>query len=251
MDPIEGLDAGREALRRFLAGDDDVALMRQKVTRIVIDTIPGCDLASITMDVGGKPVTSTATDEAALGLDRIQYRIGDGPCLTAMRHRGLEATSVGTEQRWPEFVQAAVEAGVTAMVSTALVDHERSLGALNLYSRSSNAFTEEAISLAALFADQLGVAAVRASVLTERADLAFHLQRALESRATIEQAKGILVANERCTPDEAFEILRRASQRENRKLRSVAEDLVRRYAASAPPRATTASAGAQSASSSL
>jgi hypothetical protein len=52
------------------------------------------------------------------------------------------------------------------------------------------------------------------------------LREALRSRAVIEQAKGILIATAGCTPDEAFALLVRQSQHENRKLREVAGELV-------------------------
>lgn len=56
-----------------------------------------------------------------------------------------------------------------------------------------------------------------------------NLRRALESRAVIEQAKGILISQSRCSEDEAFELLRKASQRSNRKLHDIAVELVTRH----------------------
>ena len=67
-----------------------------------------------------------------------------------------------------------------------------------------------------------------ARLLDEASQLAHNLTLALESRGDIEQAKGILMAREHCTPDEAFDILRRASQRQNQKLREVARELIAR-----------------------
>ena len=100
-----------------------------------------------------------------------------------------------------------------------------------MYSCSPEMFGERAVETATLFGDQLGVAAARATYLYEQHELAGHLQRALESREVIDLAKGILMAAERCSPDAAFDILRRASQRENRKLHDIARDLVDKYAA--------------------
>jgi AmiR/NasT family two-component response regulator len=67
-----------------------------------------------------------------------------------------------------------------------------------------------------------------AELYTSARQLATHLAAALESRGVIEQAKGILMATQGCGPDEAFDILRRASQRQNRKLRLIAENIVSR-----------------------
>jgi len=229
MDSLPGIDAGREALRRFLAGEDDINTMRTKLCALATDAIAGCDSTSITMLERGEPRTPAASDEISLLLDEVQYRTGDGPCLAAIRHRGAEVTSVGSEQRWPDFIVAARQRGVTAVLSTPLCADEHVLGALNMYSRSVDTFDEAAITDAALFADQLGVAVARATYLHEQHALASHLQRALETRAVIDQAKGILMAQERCSPDEAFDILRRASQRENRKLHAIALELVNKY----------------------
>lgn len=91
--PQAGLDAGREALRRFLAGDDDLAAMQTKIALIATETVPGCDMASITMLRDQKPTTPAFTAKSALLLDEVQYSLGDGPCLAAIRHRGAEHVS--------------------------------------------------------------------------------------------------------------------------------------------------------------
>jgi hypothetical protein len=52
------------------------------------------------------------------------------------------------------------------------------------------------------------------------------LRRAMEHRAVIEQAKGIIMASTGRTPDEAFELLRQQSQHSNMKLRDIAADIV-------------------------
>ena len=86
----------------------------------------------------------------------------------------------------------------------------------------------DAVAVAQRFGDQLGLAAANVRVMASAAELARQLQVAMESRATIEQAKGIIMAANRCSPDAAFDILRRASQNRNRKLRDIASDIVER-----------------------
>lgn len=100
---------------------------------------------------------------------------------------------------------------------------------MNLYSRISAGYDDDARALACRFADQVGVAAANATVYAESYELSRQLPEALASRAVIEQAKGILMAAERCTPEEAFDILRHASQNQNRKLRAIASEIVQRY----------------------
>lgn len=226
--PHAGLEQGREALRRFLVGDDDLNAMLTKIAVIATEAIPGCHLASITMLRRGAPRTPVFTDKVALNLDETQYRLGDGPCLAAIRHRGVEQVETTSDTRWPTFAATAAEAGVLACLSIPLADDQAVLGALNLYSRTSGTFDERALEVACLFADQLGVAAANAMAYVEAYELSQQLQQAMESRAVIEQAKGILMAAQGCDADEAFHILVRASQNQNRKLRAIATEIVAR-----------------------
>jgi transcriptional regulator with GAF, ATPase, and Fis domain len=228
---MAGLDAGREALRRFLAGEDDLTGMHTKIALIATETVPGCDLASISMLRGGKAVTPAFTSKTALLLDEVQYKSGDGPCLAAIRHRGLEHVSTTSDDRWPAFVSAASKHGVRATMSVPLGNHEMVVGALNLYSETERVFDAEARQVACRFADQLGVAVASATRYAESFQLAQQLQQAMESRAVIEQAKGILMAVQRCSADAAFNILVRASQNQNRKLRAIAMEIVERHTA--------------------
>lgn len=227
--PQTGLDAGREALRRFLAGEDDLTAMHTKIALIATETVPGCDMASITMLRGGKPATPAFTDKTALLLDETQYQLGDGPCLSAIRHRGVEHVSSKSDDRWPAFVSAASDHGVLATMSVPLGNDEAVMGALNLYSETATEYDSAARDVACGFADQLGVAVATATLYMESYELSRQLQQAMESRAVIEQAKGILMAAQRCTPDAAFNILVRASQNQNRKLRAIAAEIVDRF----------------------
>lgn len=225
--PEAGLDEGREALRRFLVGMDDLSSMLTKVALIATETIPGADAASITMVVRGRPKTAVFTDKIALQLDEAQYRLGDGPCLSAIRQQGVEHVANATDHRWPTFRSDALDRGVRAVMSTPLIDRDVVKGALNLYSETG--YDDDARRVACLFADQLGVAAANAALYVEGSLMVGQLEEALESRAVIDQAKGILIGAEHCDAETAFDMLKRASQNQNRKLRDIASDIVRRY----------------------
>ena len=205
--------------------------MHTKMVLIAIETLPACDLASITLvRSDGTPATPAFSHKTALVLDETQYAIGDGPCLSAIRHRGVEHISTASETRWPAFTEAAVERGVLATLSVPLGNEEAVVGGLNLYSETTAEYDDASRELACAFADQLGVAAATVTLYAEGYEMAHHLQQAMQSRAVIEQAKGILMAAERCGPDAAFEMLVRASQNQHRKLRAIATDIVERYA---------------------
>ncbi|MEN3314411.1 MAG: hypothetical protein V7605_645 [Acidimicrobiaceae bacterium] len=224
-----GLDAGREALRRFLTGQDDLASMQTKITLLATEAVPTCDIASITMLRAGEPVTAASSDRTAKFLDETQYELGEGPCLSAIRHRGAEHVRTRSDDRWPAFSATASDRGVLSVLSVPLGNAETVMGALNLYSETNSEFDSTAREVASGFADQLGVAAASMTLYVEGFELSHQLQQAMESRAAIEQAKGILMAAEQCGPDTAFAILVRASQSQNRKLRDIATEIVEGY----------------------
>jgi GAF domain-containing protein len=131
------------------------------------------------------------------------------------------------EPRWPRYVPAALEAGVRSSLSVGLPIHESVTGALNMYAGKPDAFDDDARVIAQTFAGYAAVALANAHLYDATATLAQQMQTAMESRAVIEQAKGIVMAERHCTPDEAFALLSQISQDSNRKLREVASALVK------------------------
>ena len=125
-------------------------------------------------------------------------------------------------------------------MSLPLVAHDQGLGALNLYSRTAGAFSDDDEQLGLVLAEQASVAVANAEVYWRTKELTDELEQALQSRDVIGQAKGILMAREGFNADQAFDVLRRASQRSNLKLREVAEEIVqsteRRRASNEDPR---------------
>jgi GAF domain-containing protein len=129
---------------------------------------------------------------------------------------------------WPKFGRVADEHGVRAVLAVPLtVVGDGSVGGLNLYGTGAP-FDDGDHRLAEAFAAQASVVVSNAIAYWRAFEQTRSLTAAMESRAVIEQAKGILMSAQRCTPDEAFDLLRRASQRENRKLRELATEIVQR-----------------------
>jgi GAF domain-containing protein len=142
----------------------------------------------------------------------------------------LSLPDMRTERRWPDYAERALEAGVDSSLSIGLMLHEAVTGALNIYAGEPEAFDDDAIILAQTFAAYATVALANAHLYDTQATLAQQMQAAMESRAIIEQAKGIIMGDRRCTADEAFAVLTKLSQDTNRKLRDVAGLLVARAA---------------------
>jgi GAF domain-containing protein len=176
------------------------------------------------------PRTAAATSDAARRVDSSQYEADSGgPCLDAYRRQQvLRIDSTSSDQRWPEFAAAAAEAGIRSTLSLPLVVAGDGLGALNIYCLEENGFSEADEALAMTFASYASVALANARVYWRTQRLADQLQEALSTRGMIEQAKGIIIAEQGCSADEAFQLLVNASQRSHVKLHDLATDLVGR-----------------------
>lgn len=185
--------------------------------------------------VEGRPVIIASTDEVAAELDRVQDAVAEGPGLDAIAvGEPVEVTDVGAVRKWQAWRSRALAHGVRKSLSQPLISQDGILGALNMYSVSTVPFTAEDREAAASFGEHAAGALTVAIRLAALAELTRHLETALQSRAVIDQAKGILMAQERCTADRAFDILRKASQTRNVKLRDVAAAVVARVTEEAP-----------------
>ncbi len=222
-------------MARSLLAEEDVQKTLQRIVELAVETIGGCDHAGVTILHGGTFSTPAFTDAVPVAVDAIQYETGEGPCVDAIRdHEVFRTGDLGHEARWPAFsARAQRETGVTSMMGFRLFIAGDTLGALNLFSKAPDAFDDAASAAGSVFAAHAAIA-LSTALHDEQ------MNQALESRDIIGQAKGILMAKEGVTADEAFDMLRRASQRLNLKLRKVAEDITRtgvtpRSAPSSPP----------------
>jgi GAF domain-containing protein len=184
------------------------------------------------MLVEGRPRTAVFTDDTALQIDAAQYETGIGPCLDAFRYRQVyRIDDMEKDDQWPPFSEAAAARGIQSSLSLPLLARHDGVGALNLYSRSRAAFSDDDVEIGQQFASQAAIVLANAHAYWDARQLGEDMAAAMKSRAIIEQAKGILMSAQRCSADEAFEILVRASQRENRKLREIAAEIVARTVA--------------------
>jgi GAF domain-containing protein len=183
--------------------------------------------ASVTLLRGSAAYTAVFTGQAALSLDETQYEEGHGPCLdAAAAGETLLIQDMATEIRWPVFTKAALAAGMGSSLSLALPLQEGVTGALNLYSRAPAHFPPELVELGSTFAAYAAVAVGNAHLYDDAATEARHMRAAMEHRAVVEQAKGIIMGERRCSPQSAFAVLRELSNTTNRKLHEVARALV-------------------------
>ncbi|HEY0403402.1 MAG TPA: GAF and ANTAR domain-containing protein [Blastococcus sp.] len=207
------------------------------VTTIAVRGIPGAGASSITLLRGDKAFTAAHSGEMALAADELQYEHGYGPCMDAGRGGVLlRVDDMRTEKRWPDYVaHVLTTTPVLSSLSVPLPYQGSSIGALNNYSTKPGAFASpESVRAGTDVAEVIAVAVANADAHAQLFDEARNMRLAMESRATIEQAKGVLMAQRHIDAEQAFEILREASQRYNRKLRDIAFGIVESTAVNRP-----------------
>ena len=224
------------AVRAFVAGREPLGDTLQLVAETAVRALRA-DMAGLTLLYpDGRAHTAVWTAPGAIQIDQAQYDADGGPCLEAFRTQAQRRVSdIASDDRWPAFVAVAAQHGVQSSLSTPLVIGGEGIGALNLYSTEVDHFTEDDEEHAGLFAGEAAVTLANAQAYWEQASLAENLTLAMESRAVIEQAKGVIMATAGVDPDEAFDILRQQSQAENRKLRDLAAEIVARQKRTDPP----------------
>jgi GAF domain-containing protein len=235
MAPQEPLARSLSALSRFFVGEGTLQETLQRVAGYATEAVPAAAMTGITMLVEGRARTAVFTDPTAPEIDSAQYETGIGPCLDSFRHRKVFRIDDTTEDdQWPPFSEAAAAYGIRSTMSIPMVANHEGIGAMNFYSRIPKGFSDDDVEAAGHFGAQAAIVLANAQAYWDAHQLSQNLATAMQSRAVIEQAKGILMGAQRCTADEAFQILVRASQRENRMLREIAEGLVGRVQEAGP-----------------
>jgi transcriptional regulator with GAF, ATPase, and Fis domain len=218
-------------LARIKLSETDLDGVLGTIAELAKRTVPGAAEVSVTLVQGRKARTAAYTGDLALRLDKTQYELDEGPCLDAAATAGSMVLSrIVAEDRWPRWTPRARERGAASSMSIGLPVQETVTGALNIYATEADAFDATAVVLAQSFAGYAAVALANAHLYTTTTTLAEQMRAAMEHRAVIEQAKGIIMGERRCTSGEAFRILSEISQDTNRKLRDVAAALVARAA---------------------
>jgi transcriptional regulator with GAF, ATPase, and Fis domain len=207
----------------YIHASDEFDESLGRITATAQQTVGGCEAASISLIANDRPVTFGATDAIAFVGDRIQYDEGEGPCMdAALQETWVSTPDLSADPRWPRSAaRLSEQLGVRSMLSCRLAldaSPHRTLGGLNLYATSPRAFTAKDQMLAILLSS-LGAVVVDAVRQQEQ------LRAAIASRQVIGEAIGILRVQSNLTSMQAFEMLSRASQRTNVKLRELAKQI--------------------------
>jgi len=217
----ESWSAVENLVRLFRLRSTDEPALVSAVCGEAVRLVEPAQHAGVILAVGRRHLEVIATTSPIpQQLDELQQQEGAGPCLAAARSQEvIRIEDVRNDRRWPPFATQATAAGVGSMLCLPLHIDRSTFGTLSLYADTPRAFKDVTESVAR-------VLAVLAAITLSESRGKANLERALESRDLIGQAKGIIMHAHRLTADEAFALLVRRSQETNTKLVDVAEAVV-------------------------
>jgi GAF domain-containing protein len=220
----------RQALReldelRYAAGNLDDALRRIVDATHQLFAVDGAGLMLIDPDQLLRNVADS--DRRVDDLEELQIDHGEGPCIDAFDDKELvHAADLGAEKRWPKFSPAAVDRGLRAVLASPIPYNQMAIGVVTVFSTKVHPWSPEGELALIAFTDLAALTIANTMQSEQRGELAEQLQRALDARVVIEQAKGALVAQEGLSEREAFERMRRQARRQRRRVVEVAAEVM-------------------------
>ena len=220
MTTREGSASYFAELSRDLLGAPQEEPTTDAVVRRALEVVRPSQHASVTMRRHSVTQTIAATSDLATDCDRLQYELGEGPCVdAALEQEPFVAADLRSDRRWPTWGPRVADLGVHSVLSVQLSTPSEVLGALNLYAERRQAFDRDDVDAALIYTTHAANALGTARLVTG-------LQTAMESRHLIGVAQGILMRTYDVDLDRSFELLRRYSNHTNTKLREVARHVV-------------------------
>jgi hypothetical protein len=197
----------------------------EELVQATLEQVPAASTVSVTALRAGRFSTAATTDDVALRADALQYEIGSGPCVDAVLDDNVYVTeNVARDQRWAQWgLRVSSELGLHSVLAyrLTLLDDSGAIAALNVYSDRVAAFDDSAVGTGLVLATH-GSLLVTAQLARDKAA---NLLKAMESNREIGVAMGILMQRHRLDREQAFAVLRVASQDSNRKLAEVASEV--------------------------
>lgn len=236
---VDDLAESVAALSQLSSRDLGLKALLRRVATFAVRAIPGAEGAGLTLLEEARPDTLVTTAGFVSEVDEIQYRIGEGPCISAAADGvTVVSGSLGSDQRWPRFGGGVARLGVHSALSLPLVTADGVVGAMNIYAHGRDVFDDRSAELGELFAIPAAIAVQNAQVLAQAQRLAARLQAALDTRSIIDRAVGIMMSRSGGTAEQAVDRLRTLSQHEHQRLTVIAQQLVDEAASRARSRHT-------------
>ena len=212
--------AGFARLAQELAREPDTAQTVRRVIELAQQSICGCDFAGFTLTHPDRLETVAALRSRDRRTRPSPTRPGEGPCLQAARtEETYLIRDTRVEPRWPAWAGRAATTGIRSVLSVQLAGPSHLHAAMNLYSKIVDAFDQDAVATARIYATHAGNAIAATNEIDQ-------LRAALQSRHTIGVAQGVLMNRYGITEDKSFRFLSRLSQDSNIKLRDIATKVI-------------------------
>jgi len=215
-------------LCRLPLEDDDARQLLARVATLGRTAVPHADGISVSLGSPIVPEAIATESEFAQAVDGAQYEAGEGPCVDAFNTAETTLSKkMESDRRWTTFAPKAVAVGLRSALALPLQRGTETIGVVNLYAREEDAFDAHDIRIAGLFAAAVGAVVQDVRERESLRQLGVQMEAALQSRAEIDQAKGIIMARQGCSADEAFARLVAVSRNTNTKLSVLSARLVR------------------------
>jgi GAF domain-containing protein len=210
---------------RYAAGDLDEALRRIVDATHQLFAVDGAGLMLIDPDQLLRNVA--VSDRRVHDLEELQIEHGEGPCVDAFEAKTLiDPEDLAGEARWATFSPAAVERRLRAVLASPIPYNQHAIGVVVVFSTKVHPWSPEGELALVAFTDLAALTIANTMQSEQRGELATQLQRALDARVVIEQAKGAMVARDGVSPGQAFERMRRQARAERRRVVEIAREIM-------------------------
>lgn len=223
---------------KLLATQRTLPATLETIVAIVKRLIPECDAAGICLLIEEQPMSGAVTERLTVEVDLVQYDTGQGPCLSAIGSSQIMRIDVlEHDSRFTRFAPGALALDIHSVLSIPLDARDRTVGAMNLYSRQRNAFDDSTVATVQPLADHAAAAISSSPLYAYSIDMVDGLVETMENRAVIEQAMGVIMESEAMSHEESLDRLRELALRSGEPMRKVADWVLdeRPRGASAPP----------------
>lgn len=221
-----GLAAGMTALASAILGEESLAASLTSLAELSVQSV-AVSGAGVTWPAARGQAVVRGSQGFAERLELAQHAAGQGPGVQAYAAQQVVRAAIDVSRPgWAQFGKIAAGEGVRDVLAAPLTSAGCRLGTLSFYTRSAAGFEDSVAAQAVMFAEHAAHLLACSRQLAESRSMTRNLRQAMESRAAIEQAKGIVMAREYCDPQRAFDLLRATSQCSHVKLCEVAQALV-------------------------
>ncbi|HMJ74564.1 MAG TPA: GAF and ANTAR domain-containing protein [Iamia sp.] len=208
----------------------DLIEFLQHLAERAVELLGVTEAGVVLADARGNLHALASSSERMRLLELIELQRADGPCLDCWRSgESVRADDLEEEAaRWPSFAPAAVEAGFRSVYALPLRLRDDRIGALNLFAEGRDGLDEVDEALGQAMADVATIGIIHERAMSDRTSFSDQLRAALQTRITLEQAKGMVIEQAGVDADEAFALIRRFGRATGTRLSEVARALTTR-----------------------